>query len=174
MRTDPSKHIPTSDSTAEQWVTWHRSLKKWFSKNEANEHWLRFWNQRAGAGSGADTHDLRSYMESQGVNITTTVWGDVTDGTMNVVEWGAETFTWARGLIIGGVIVGMGLIAFYVIYSTTKGRTAGEMATDVATIGRGKRLRKMAGKRKALKASQSINSFDGIDFSAGNSMKQIT
>lgn len=114
-------------------------------------------------------------METQGVNITTTVLGDIADGTMDVIEWGVGTVNWARGLIIGGVIVGIGLIAFYVVYSTTQGRTAGEMATDIASVGRGKGLRKMGARRKALKAGQgTINSFDGIDFTSGNSIKQIT
>ena len=134
MRTDPSKRIPTSADSAEQWVEWHKALKKWFSQNEANEHWIRFWNQRAGAGSQADTHGLRSYMDSQGVNLTTTTMGNIADGTMGALEWIGGTINWARGLIIGGVIIGIGLIAFYVIYSTRKGKNAGEMVAEFPAL----------------------------------------
>lgn len=191
MRVDPSLHIPTSDTTAEQWVIWHKSLRKWFSKNEANDIWLRFWNQRAGAGSSADLHSLRSYMETQGVNITSNLAGDIADTTMDVIDWTVGTINWARGLAIGGIIIGFGLIAFYVIYSTMQGRTAGEIAADAATIGRGRRLRKAAVRSTMAKQSVPrqpsmprprtikpkppvIDSFDGIDFTAGSTPKRLT
>ncbi len=127
MRPDPSKIIPTSADTPEQWVLWHKLLKGWFTKKEANSHWLRFWNQRAGAGSAADTHDLRSYMEGQGIDLTTDTKGKITDSVMDVVDWGVETANWVRGIIIGGVILGIGLIAYYIVKSTNNGKSAGEM-----------------------------------------------
>ncbi len=127
-RIDPSKIIPTSVDTAEQWIEWHKSLRKWFSKTETNNHWLRFWNQRAGAGSEADTHDLRSYMEDQGVNLTTDTSGVVADTVLDAVDFVGDSLTWARGILIGGVIIGIGLIAFY-IYSQTKNvKSASEMS----------------------------------------------
>lgn len=136
MRTDPSKIIPTSADTSEQWVNWHKTLKKWFSKNEANSHWLRFWNQRAGAGSEADTHDLRAYMESQGVNLTTTKAGEFEDTLTGITDWFGDTVNWARGIVIGGVIIGIGLIAFYIVNSTLKGKSAAEMTMGMNPLRR--------------------------------------
>ena len=177
MKTDPSKRIPTTEDTAEMWVSWHKSLKKWFSKAEANEHWLRFWNQRGGAGSDADTMDLREYMESQGVNLTTTIMGDIADGSMGVVDFIGDTFTWGRGLIIGGVVVGIGLIAFYVIYITTKGKTASEMALEMPVVGRGKGIKRLASRRGAMKGgSKAMPPVDvnAIDFTSGNTTNLLT
>ena len=148
MRTDPSKMIPTSESTADIWVNWHKSLRKWFNKNEANTHWLRFWQQRAGAGSTADTHSLREYMEKQGVDLTTTTLGNITDGAADVVEWIGDTINITRIIVVGTVVVGIGLIAYYIIKSTNKGKSVGEMAIDVRTLGKGKLLK--GGSQKLL------------------------
>lgn len=136
MRTDPSKYIPTSADTAEQWIEWHKSLKKWFNKNLANQYWLQFWNQRAGAGSSADTHTLRKYMDGEGVDLTTTATGEMADVALGALEWGAETMNWIRGIILGGVILAMGLIAYYIIQNTRKGKTMGEMTSGIRSGGK--------------------------------------
>lgn len=132
MRQDPSKAIPTSADTGEVWVNWHKNLRQWFDKQESNSHWLRFWNQRAGAGSSADTHDVRSYMERQGVDLTTTFSGSLADGWFGITDWFGDTFNWMRGIIIGGVIVGIALIAFYIYTNTVKGKTAAEMTAGMS------------------------------------------
>jgi len=140
MRTDPSNIIPTAESTADIWLNWHKSLRRWFSKSEANTHWLRFWQQRAGAGSQADTHALRQYMEKQGVELSTDTWGQVTDGAFNVAEWIGDTINVTRIIIVGTVVIGVGLVAYYFIRSTNKGKSVGEMALDVRTLGKGKAI----------------------------------
>lgn len=145
---DPSKIIPTAESTADIWVNWHRSLRKWFSKTEANTHWLRFWQQRAGTGSQADTHALRKYMEKQGVNLSTDSWGEITDGTADVVEWFTDSINITRIIIVGTVVVGVGLIAYYIINSSNQGKSIGQMALDVGTLGKGKLLK--GGSQKLL------------------------
>lgn len=176
MKSDPSKRIPTSADSGEQWVEWHKSLKKWFSKDEANEHWTRFWNQRGGAGSEADTHSLRTYMDTQGVNLTTTTMGNIADGTLGVVDFVGDTFTWARGLIIGGVILGMGLIAFYVIHSTRKGKTAGQMMQRVPAIGKGRKVGKMITGASTVNSAQSIAPVASAPLAIGDgeSIKMLT
>lgn len=143
MRKDPSKIIPTSESTGEIWVNWHRSLRKWFSKNEANRHWLRFWQQRAGAGSGADTHTVRSYMRKQGVELTTDTWGEFRDAGESVVGWFSDTINMTKIIVVGTIVVGVGLIAIYVINSSRRGKSVGEMALDVRTLGRGRQATKL-------------------------------
>lgn len=145
---DPSKIIPTSESTADIWVNWHKSLRKWFNKTEANTHWLRFWQQRAGVGSTANTHALREYMEKQGMSLTTDTWGEITDGTADVVEWFTDTINITRIIIVGTVVVGVGLIAFYIINSSKQGKSIGEMALDVRTLGKSNLLK--GGSQKLL------------------------
>lgn len=140
MRADPSKIIPTSDSTSEQWVTWHKALRKWFTKNEANTHWLRFWQQRSGAGTKADTYDLREYMRSQDVDLTTTTMGEVTDMAGGIVEFFTDSINIARIILVGVVVVGVGLVVFYVVSSTRQGKSAAQMVIEARSLGGAKKL----------------------------------
>ncbi len=112
MRQDPSKFIPTSSDSSEMWVEWHKALKKWFSKNEANTHFVRFWNQRAGAGTDADTTDLRKYMKDQGVNLSTTASGKVADMGAGITEWVSSVGKILLILITIAGIVFIGVYAF--------------------------------------------------------------
>lgn len=121
MKTDPSKFIPNSESAPEQWIIFHKALKSWFSKTEANAQFTKFWNQRAGAGSPADTHDVRAYMEDEGVDLQTTTSGEITDSAFGVFDWFKSAANWLRGIIIGALIVGILLIAFVVVQITRKG-----------------------------------------------------
>lgn len=139
MRTDPSEFIPTSDDTPEQWIEFHKALNKWFSKNESNSEWLRFWNQRAGAGSDADTHTLRAYMEDHGVDLTTNTEGELTDTVLGVSDWIGDTAKWIRGIVLGTVILIIALIAFYIYSQTKNGKSATDMALSMP-VGRKKGL----------------------------------
>jgi hypothetical protein len=127
MRVDPSKVIPTSDDNAESWIVFHKALKSWFGKQAANAWFLKFWNQRAGAGTSADTHDIREYMDEEGVDLTTDFKGEVTDFGMGIVDWFGDTASVLRAVAVGTVVLGVGLIAYYIIKSTNKGKSVGEM-----------------------------------------------
>lgn len=111
----------------------HKALKDWFSKNEANAQFTRFWNQRAGAGSAADTHDLREYMEEQGVDLTTTTKNEIIDKTMGFFEWFGDTANWLRGIVIGALIVGVAVIAYVIIQFTKKGGNPADLARPKTT-----------------------------------------
>ena len=130
MRVDPSKVIPTSDDNAESWIVFHKALKRWFGKQSANAYFLKFWNQRAGAGTSADTHDLREYMDGEGVDLTTDFKGEMTDFGLGIVDWFGDTANVLRAVVIGTVILGVGLIAYYIIKSTNRGKSAGQMVMD--------------------------------------------
>lgn len=113
-RLDPSLYIPTSDSTSEQWIEFHKALRKWFSKTESNNQWLRFWNQRGGAGSDADDHTLRSYMDDQGVDLTTDTAGEISDTIWGISDWIGDTAKWLRAIVIGIVLIVIALLTLYV------------------------------------------------------------
>ncbi|ASS50149.1 MAG: hypothetical protein A3D31_11315 [Candidatus Fluviicola riflensis] len=130
MRVDPSKIIPTSDETSEQWIVFHKALKSWFGKKEANSFWLRFWNQRAGAGTDPDTRSLRTYMESQDVDLTTDWKGNTQDAVLDVVDWLGDTANVIRLVVIGTVIIGVGLVTYYVIKKTNQGSNSRGMIRD--------------------------------------------
>lgn len=134
MRVDPSKVIPTSEDTSERWIVFHKALKSWFGKQSANAYFLKFWNQRAGAGTSADNHELREYMSGQGVDLTTDWKGEMTDFGMGIVDWFSDTANVLRAVAIGVVVLGVGLVAYYIIHSTNQGKSVGQMVID-APIG---------------------------------------
>lgn len=130
MRVDPSKVIPTSDDYAESWIVFHKALRSWFGKQAANAYFLKFWNQRAGAGTSADTHDLREYMDEQGVDLTTDFRGEMTDFGMGIADWFGDTANVLRAVTIGIVVLGVGLIAYYIIKSANQGKSVSQMIYD--------------------------------------------
>ena len=140
MRVDPSKVIPTSDDNAESWIVFHKALKSWFGKQSANAYFLKFWNQRAGAGTSADTRDLREYMDDQGVDLTTDFKGEMTDFGMGIVDWFGDTASTMRAVVIGAVVLGVGLIAYYIIKSTNRGKSASQIVFNSPIGLKGKAL----------------------------------
>ena len=120
MRQDPSKFIPTSSDSSEVWIEWHKALKKWFSKNEANTHFVRFWNQRGGAGSDADTTDLRRYMKEQDVNLTTTASGKIADASSTLMDWLSSVGKIILILLIVAGVVVIGVYAFKRVAPTAR------------------------------------------------------
>jgi len=138
MKSDPSKYIPHSASSSEEWIAWHKQLKKWFSKSEANGYFVKFWNQRAGAGSEADTHTLREYMRSQGVELTTGWTGTISDVTHDVTDWVVTGLNWTRAIGIGVTVLVIGIGTYYLITQIKKGKTvtdAAEFAINARTGG---------------------------------------
>jgi hypothetical protein len=107
-RLDPSQNIPKRASESQDWIAWHKSLKRNFGKKTANEIWVYAWAKRGGVDSNANTSRMRDYMSGQGVDIQRTTSDaifdtatDFTSGLFNVTKW---------VLIGGGVIVGAFLI----------------------------------------------------------------
>lgn len=100
MKLDPSQTIPTASSKSENWIQWHKDLKKIFGKKKANSIWLYAWAKRGGVQSSANTSGLRDYMDSQGVDITTTGLGELSDAIGNVLDFPITIGKW---IIIGGL-----------------------------------------------------------------------
>jgi hypothetical protein len=112
MKIDPSQTIPTASSKSENWIQWHKDLKKMFGKKKANSIWLYAWAKRGGINSPANTSVLRDYMDSQGVDITTTALGELSDTIGNVLDFGLGI---GKVMVIGSLsIVGLILIAILV------------------------------------------------------------
>ena len=112
MKLDPSQTIPTASSKAENWIQWHKDLKKVFGKKKANSIWLYAWAKRGGVKSSANTSALRDYMDGQGVNVTTTSLGELSDAVGNVLDFGLGI---GKIVIIGGLsVVGLILISILI------------------------------------------------------------
>ena len=112
MKIDPSKNIPTASSKSENWIQWHKDLKKIFGKKKANSLWLYAWAKRGGVNSSANTSALRDYMDKQGVDVTTTSLNEIADTLGNVLDFG---FGFGKVVVIGSLsIVGLILLAILV------------------------------------------------------------
>jgi hypothetical protein len=112
MKIDPSKNIPTASSKSENWIQWHIDLKKMFGKKKANSIWLYAWAKRGGVKSPANTPALRDYMDKQGVDVTTTSLGELTDAIGNVLDFG---FGVGKIVLIGSLsLVGLILLGILV------------------------------------------------------------
>jgi hypothetical protein len=107
-RLDPSKNIPTRSSEAQDWISWHKSLKRMFGKKTANELWVYAWSKRGGVDSNANTGRLRDYMGGQGVDVQRTTLDAIRDTGVSIIDTTLTIGKWA--LIGGGVIVGAFLI----------------------------------------------------------------
>lgn len=138
---DPSKNIPTNVSTSEEWISWHQSLKGWFSKKDANDYWIKFWHQRAGAGSQADTVELRAYMSEQGVELTTDWSGEVADGLSGIAGFFGDTFKLIRNIFFGAIILIIALIAYFMISGIRQVKSSGQMLIDTRTLGATNKLK---------------------------------
>ena len=111
MKLDPSLSVPTASSKPENWIQWHVDLRKIFGKKKANSIWLYAWAKRGGVNSTANTSSLRSYMDKQGVDITTTKLNEITDVVGNVLDFG---FGVGKVVIIGTLSV-VGLILLSIL-----------------------------------------------------------
>lgn len=119
MKLDPSQSIPTASSKAENWIQWHKDLKKVFGKKKANSIWLYAWAKRGGIQSSANTSGLRDYMDSQGVNVTTTSLGELSDAVGNVLDFGLGV---GKIVIIGSLSV-VGLVLLAILIKLFKGQS---------------------------------------------------
>ncbi len=110
MRADPSVNIPTASSSSENWIQWHKELKRVFGKKTANSLWVFAWAKRGGKNAEANTSKTRVYMKGQGVNIDTTKLNEAFDNVRATINQGLSITKW---VVIGGL--GVGAILFILI-----------------------------------------------------------
>jgi len=110
MRADPSVNIPTASSSSENWIQWHKELKRVFGKKTANSLWVFAWAKRGGKNAEGNTSKTRVYMKSQGVNIDTTKLNEAFDNVRATINQGLSITKW---VVIGGL--GVGAILFILI-----------------------------------------------------------
>ena len=76
---DPSISIPTASSESQQWIQWHKTLRKMFGKKQANDIWVYAWSKRGGINAKGNTVSTRSYMEKEGVELDKTSLSSLAD-----------------------------------------------------------------------------------------------
>ena len=109
---DPSLSIPTASSKSESWIVWHKDLKRMFGKKKANSIFVYAWAKRGGINGVANTNELRGYMDTQGVNISTTDFKEITDVVGNLLDF---SFGIGKIVIIGTLsVVGLVLLSILI------------------------------------------------------------
>lgn len=109
---DPSLSIPTASSKSESWIVWHKDLKKCLAKKKANSIFVYAWAKRSGINGVANTNELRGYMDTQGVNISTTDFKEITDVVGNLLDF---SFGIGKIVIIGTLsVVGLVLLSILI------------------------------------------------------------
>ena len=116
MKIDPSQNIPTASSKSEEWIQWHKDLKKMFGKKKANSLWVFAWAKRGGLESPANTNALSEYMERQGVDVQRTTIEEIGE---SISEIGSGIFTFGKWVIIGSMLL-TALILIRILYALTK------------------------------------------------------
>jgi hypothetical protein len=97
----PDKTVPTRSSSGDDWIQWHKDLKRFFGKKDANTIWSAAWDKRES--SSANTRELRSYMERQGIDIDTSGFLKGTDSALDFMDFIGNIFKVSG--IVGLVVV---------------------------------------------------------------------
>jgi hypothetical protein len=132
---DPSLTVPTARSESQDWIEWHKQLKKVFGKKAANGIWVYAWSKRGGIDSKANTRTLANYMEGQGVDFDRTSWDEVTETILDFGTGFSTALKWT-GIIVGGVVL---VILIRIFWNLSKDPSS--TIANAAAIRTGGRLR---------------------------------
>jgi hypothetical protein len=133
-KSDPTLLIPSNNSTGEQWKQFYISLDATFPKQQANEIFLAFWNNRGNKSSV--TTDLLTFMKSKGVVIDAPLKARAGEMVGNIKDSVSDLFKFSFGSSI--LVTGIALIlAIKLINNFIKdpNKYAG-VAKTIATKGR--------------------------------------
>jgi len=130
-------NLPLASSSAEQWEQWHKNLIKCVGRGKANDLFLRLWDKRGERGADANTIQLRQYLGTQGLVMTTGAIkktqdffvgvGDFFGGGLSALGTGMKILWYG---LVGALVIGVfGLIYLIIAKPETAGRIAGAVAT---------------------------------------------
>jgi hypothetical protein len=112
-KADVVNSIPSYNAKFEEWIQWHKDLKSNFGKKIANSLWMKAWKIRGN--SSANTNELRSYMEKQGIKFDKSAWDSVVDAGDTVTDAFGTAFQVTKFVGIGLAVIvvgGLGMIVF--------------------------------------------------------------
>ena len=79
--------LPLSTNSGDVWENWHKNLVKCVGRSKANDLFIQLWAKRGGESSGASTVRLRTYLEGNGLAITTSGFKKFQDFGSDVSEF---------------------------------------------------------------------------------------
>lgn len=114
MLLTPENSIPTGKATSQDWITWYKALKAYYSKKEARFLFLRAWEKRGNSSANDDA--LRNFLKKEGIDLE----ADFSD-----LEWATNPFGIKDfftdvanvGLIVAAIIL---VMVFVLAYNLSK------------------------------------------------------
>lgn len=120
----PIDLLPTVNSTYQDWISYHESLKDHYGKNDAKIVFTRTWSERGT--SDANTSELREYLESEGIEIDAGFVGGAFDGMLGVGDFISSKFKLGSTIFFVTLVVVIAIVVF-ALYNVAKdpNKTAG-------------------------------------------------
>ena len=116
----PEQSIPSKESSAEEWISWYKNLRKTLGQDDANPLFVRVWNQRGT--DEANTEALREYLAKYDVviekDLREAVWDTVT-APLDFLNWGKDIAKYFIYFWIGFLSI-LALIILYALYNVAK------------------------------------------------------
>lgn len=113
-----SLNVPNKSSTGLYWAEWHKALVQSVGRKQANQLFIQAWAVRKG--DNANTSDLRQYLETQGIKLSSdSVIGVIEDFAADTMDVIGDVF--AAGKTVA-IVIGIVLLAavIMVVYNLTK------------------------------------------------------
>jgi hypothetical protein len=96
--------IPSKTSSSALWKEFHVELKDNYGKKQANAIFVKAWELRGGIDASANTNELRTYLEKQGITIDK-------NGLASIVDGITGAFDFFDDFLIAGKWIGIGLVS---------------------------------------------------------------
>lgn len=145
MSKEAIRNLPNQNSSDNVWIAWYDALKKHFGKKKANALFSENWSAKGGNSSSANTTNLRSYMEKNGLEISGGFFGEAKDKAFDVADFFGDYFTAGKWIAIGLisiVAVSAGAFVFQLATKSSVRREAVDIGSAIATRGLSQAVKK--------------------------------
>ncbi len=115
----PDKFVPTSNSTAQDWISWRTALGHFYGRKKANQIFTIAWSKRGGVNVKGNTTELREYLKGVGLSVETNGLQEIQDYAGDVAESIGDIFTIGKWTTIAVIVVGVGGLGM-LIYAIAK------------------------------------------------------
>lgn len=124
-------NIPGVNSSAAQWITWHKALKTCVGKKNANQLFVMQYDKV----DYDSTVELRGYMKSQGVDLDRDIVDRGVDAGAGVYSWVGGVFEFGSGVSMIIVLMVLGALGMLLFNIGRNPDTAVRIGSAVATRG---------------------------------------
>ena len=144
-------NIPGVNSSAAQWITWHKALRSCVGKKNANQLFIMQYDKL----DYDSTLELRGYMKTQGIDLDRNVADRLTDFGGGVYNWAGGAFDFTSGIAVIVVLMVVGA-AGMILWNVGKDPdTAVRVGSAIATRGMSEGVKGVGGGAKKVSGASS-------------------